>query len=130
MKNFPELATGTGVAAVFGAAWRFLRTEAGKAFLSRFRKSVQTEAVSLREAIDNLAQVVTAQGESIEWLRSELDRTRAELSEARKALNDKESRLEEENRQLKGRVAELEGQVKALEAALAARKRRTKKEAA
>lgn len=125
MNYLPEITAGTGVAALAAAVWRFLRTESGRVFLGRLRRAAVNEAASLREAIDNLAQVVSAQGESIEWLRSELDRTRRELAEAREALTNKESKLEKENAKLRQRVAELEAQVKALETALAARKRRT-----
>ena len=122
-----ELAAGTGAAGAAGAAWRFLRSETGRRLLAGFRRTVTNEVSSLREAVDNLAGIVSAQGESIEWLRAELDRTRFELAEARSALTSKESKLEQENVTLRDRVAELEGQVKALEAALAARKRRTTK---
>ena len=122
----PEIVTGTGAAAVVAGLWRLAQTEAGKALIGRIRKGVVTEARSLREAVENLAQVVAAQGESIEWLRGELDRTRSELTEARAALNDKENKLERENEKLRKRVAELEAQVKALEAALASKKRSTR----
>jgi chromosome segregation ATPase len=125
MNYLPEITAGTGVAAAAATAWRFLRTESGRAFLGRIRRAAVNETASLREAIDNLAQVVSAQGESIEWLRGELDRTRGELAEARTALNNKENKLEKENASLRKRIAELEDQVKALETALAARKRRT-----
>ena len=123
---WPELATGTGLAAAVAAAvWRFVRSGTGQTWLAVFRRAALNETAGLREAIDNLAQVVSTQGESIEWLRSELDRTRTELAEAREALNNKETKLEKENAKLRQRVAELEAQVKALEAALATRKRRT-----
>lgn len=123
---WPELATGTGVAAAIAAAvWRFVRSGTGQSIVAVLRRAAVDETMGLREAIDNLAQVVTAQGESIEWLRAELDRTRIELAEAREALNSKENKLEKENAKLRQRVAELEAQVKALEAALATRKRRT-----
>lgn len=128
---WPEFVTGTGAtAAAVAAAWRFLRSDKGQSFLSGLRRAAINEAAGLREAIDNLAQVVSAQGESIEWLRSELDRTRTELAEARSALNNKENKLEKENASLRKRIAELEEQVKALETALAARKRRTTKKEA
>lgn len=123
MSNLPEILTGTGAAAAAGSVWAFLRSAAGKALIARLRSSIKTESASLRAAIDNLAQVVAAQGESIDWLRSELDRTRIELTEARTALADKEGKLERENEKLRKRVAELEAQVKALEAALAKRTR-------
>jgi chromosome segregation ATPase len=124
---WPELATGTGAAAAIAAAWRLLRSDAGRAFLGRVRRAAIDEVGSLRDALDNLTQVVSSQGESIEWLRIELDRTRVELADARTALTDKESKLEKENAVLRKRIVELESQVKALEAALAARKRRTVK---
>ena len=124
MNYLPELTAGTGAAAAAAAAWRFLRTESGRAFLGRLRRAAINEAASLREAIDNLAQVVSSQGDSIEWLRIELDRTRTELAQAREALTNKESKLEKENAVLRKRIVELEGQVKALETALTARKRR------
>jgi predicted RNase H-like nuclease (RuvC/YqgF family) len=124
MNILPEIATGTGAAAVVAAAWRYLRSSAGKEMVARVRNGIVAETRSLREAVENLAQVVAAQGESIEWLRSELDRTRVELSDARTALTDKEGRLERDNEKLRKRVAELEAQVKALEAALASKTRR------
>lgn len=127
MQYLPELVTGTSTAAVAAATWRFLRSAAGKALVARLKTGIVTETRSLREAVENLAQVVAAQGESIEWLRTELDRTRTELQEARTALNNKESKLEKENEKLRKRVAELEAQVKALEAALASKTRRTRK---
>jgi chromosome segregation ATPase len=125
MSYLPELTAGTGAAAVLAAVWRYLRSASGRALLGRLRRAAVNETASLREAIDNLAQVVSTQGESIEWLRSELDRTRVELADARAALSSKENKLEKENASLRKRIAELEEQVKALEAALAARKRRT-----
>lgn len=126
MQYLPELITGTGTAAAAAGAWRFLRSATGRALVEKVRGSIVKETVSLRAAIDNLSQVVAAQGESIEWLRGELENTRKELEEARSALNDKENRLEKENEKLRKRVAELEAQVKALEAALAKRTRAKK----
>jgi septal ring factor EnvC (AmiA/AmiB activator) len=127
MSNINEITAGTGLVAAAVAAWRFLRSAAGRKLVGSLRKAAVSETQSLREAIDNLSQVVSAQGDSIEWLRNELDRTRIELTEARVALTAKESKLEVENDLLRERVAELEAQVKALETALAARKRRTTK---
>jgi phage shock protein A len=127
MSYFTEIATGTGLAAAAAAAWRYLRSESGRSVLARLRRAAIDEVGSLRDALNNLTQVVSAQGESIEWLRTELDRTRVELADARTALTDKESKLEKENAALRKRIVELESQVKALEAALAARKRRTVK---
>lgn len=126
MSNLPEILFGTGAAAAAATAWRFLRSEAGQSLLGRLRRFAGTEVVALKEAIDNLAQVVATQGESIDWLRAELERTRNELIEARAALDDKENHLASENDKLRKRVAELEAQVKALEAALAKRTRATK----
>ena len=121
----PEVATGTGVAAVVAAVWRFLRSEAGKSLLGKIRRFAGTEVSALKEAVENLAQVVGMQGDSIEWLSTELERTRTELVEARVALTDKETYLAQENDKLRNRVAELEAQVRALEAALAKRPRAT-----
>lgn len=126
MSNLPEILFGTGAAAAATAAWRFLRSEAGQSVLGRLRRFAGTEVVALKEAIDNLAQVVATQGESIDWLRAELERTRGELVEARAALDDKENHLARENDKLRKRVAELEAQVRALEAALAKRTRAKK----
>jgi predicted RNase H-like nuclease (RuvC/YqgF family) len=123
MSNLPELLFGTGAAAAAAAAWRFLRTDAGQAFLTKLRRLAGTEVVALKEAVENLAQVVGMQGESIDWLRAELDLTRAELASAREALNNKENHLEQENEKLRCRVAELEAQVKALENILAKKSR-------
>lgn len=126
MSNLPEILFGTGAAATVATVWRFLRSEAGQSVLARLRRFAGTEVVALKEAIDNLAQVVATQGESIDWLRAELERTRTELIEARAALDDKENHLASENAKLRKRVAELEAQVKALEAALAKRVRTRK----
>lgn len=126
MSNLPEILFGTGAAATAATVWRFLRSEAGQSALARLRRFAGTEVVALKEAIDNLAQVVATQGESIDWLRAELERTRTELIEARAALDDKENHLASENAKLRKRVAELEAQVKALEAALAKRTRTRK----
>ena len=125
MTNLPEIVFGTGAAATAAAAWRFLRSDAGQSLLSKIRRFAGTEVVALKEAVENLAQVVGMQGDSIEWLRTELERTRTELVEARNALTDKETYLAQENDKLRNRVAELEAQVKALEAALSKRPRTT-----
>lgn len=127
MPYLPELVTSGGVAGAVAGLWAFLRSVTGRALVARLKTGIVTETRSLREAVENLAQVVAAQGESIEWLRTELDRTRIELQEARIALNNKEDRLGKENEKLRKRVAELEAQVKALEAALASRKRSPRK---
>ena len=125
MNGLPEIAFGTGAAATAAAVWRFLRSDAGQSLLSKIRRFAGTEVSALKEAVENLAQVVGMQGDSIEWLRTELERTRTELVEARNALTDKETYLAQENDKLRNRVAELEAQVRALEAALAKRPRTT-----
>lgn len=126
MNYWPQITAGGGGAAVLAALWRFLRSSTGSKFVKSLVRGVRRDAESLREALDNLSAIVTTQGESIEWLRGELDVTRAELDVARKALADRESRLEKENDQLRTRVAELELQVKALESALAYKSRQRK----
>lgn len=127
MSFIEQIIAGGGTAGAGAALWAFLRSEAGKQLLGRLRRTVTAEAGALREAIDNLAEVVAAQGQSIEWLRGELDKTRAELKLARQTLQEREGKLEKENAKLRKRVAELEGQVKALEEALAKRSRVKKK---
>lgn len=128
MNSIVEIILGGGATAgAAGAVWAFLRSDSGRTLLAKIRKSVVSEATALREAIENLAQVVETQGASIEWLRQELTATRQELEEARSALNDKENRLAKENDKLRDRVAELEAQVKALEAALSKRTRAPRK---
>jgi septal ring factor EnvC (AmiA/AmiB activator) len=74
----------------------------------------------LREAVASLQSVVEAQGQSIDWLRSELDVARRELDMAREALK--------ENAALRHRVQELEGQVRHLEDELARRRKYTRKD--
>jgi len=115
MSNLPELLFGTGAAASVATVWRFLRTETGRELLTKLRKFTGTEIAALKASIENLAQVVSTQGDSINWLRAELDLTRLELTVAKEALHNKESYLEDENNKLRGRVAELEAQVRALE---------------
>lgn len=75
---------------------------------------------SLREALDSLASVVQAQGDSIAWLRSELDSARTELELTRTALR--------ENTTLRERVAELEELVRSLEQELTRRRKYTRKD--
>lgn len=67
-------------------------------------------AVDLAVVVENLKSVVEAQGESIEWLRTELDRTKEELAEAKAELRVTED-MAEENSKLRTRVAELEVEV-------------------
>lgn len=106
---------GSGAVATATVIWRFIRSEHGQSLIEKIKNSVGGQVKSLKEAVDNLAQVVSAQGDSIIWLRSELDATRLELTAAKEALHNKENYLEEENNSLRNRVAELEAQVKALE---------------
>lgn len=74
----------------------------------------------LREAVASLQHVVEAQGQSIDWLRSELTAARNELDMAREALR--------ENAALRQRVQELEEQVRVLENELARRRKYTRKD--
>ena len=116
----PEIITGGGVAAAVAAVWRFLRTDAGRRLVAQFKlPSAKQSCEEVRAALETLSQVVRAQGESLEWLRSE-------LGKARQELEDEKFRLESDNVKLRKRVAELEAQVKALEGMLAAKKRNVK----
>jgi hypothetical protein len=76
---------------------------------------------NVKDALESLKGVVEAQGESIEWLRTELDRTREELSDARSRLQET-ANLALENAKLRVRVSELEGHVARLEEELNRRK--------
>lgn len=69
---------------------------------------------NVKDALESLKSVVAAQGESIEWLRTELDRTREELNDARRQLQETAS-LAVENAKLRIRVSELENHVSRLE---------------
>lgn len=123
-----ETLLGGGGLAGLAALVRWLRSAAGRAVISRLRSSRTCEEI--REALETLSSVVSAQGEALEWLRAELDSARKELAVAKAALEAEKTKLEADNSKLRKRVAELEAQVKALEAALASRTRRntTKKE--
>lgn len=102
---------GGGVAVA--AALTALRSKKVRAVLSR----LLTDTNRFEGPLDSLRLVVEAQGESIEWLRSELDVTRVELSKARQRLNDTEGFVEE-NAKLRARVFELELHVARLEGEL------------
>lgn len=116
----PEIITGGGLAATVAAVWQFLRTDTGRRLVAQFKlPSAKQSCEEVRAALETLSQVVQAQGESLEWLRSE-------LGKARQELEDEKSRLEADNAKLRKRVAELEAQVKVLEGMLAARKRNVK----
>lgn len=108
-----------GIGTVFGAM-KFSRIRAAiQAFLTETPHS-------LKEAIDNLSSVVEAQGESIEWLRSELSIKNAELEKLRSQLVATQG-LVEENAILRKRVGELETEVKALKDELDRRRKYTPK---
>lgn len=110
-----------------GALMALARSPKVRAAISRlFRAS----AVDLAAAVESLKSVVEAQGESIEWLRAELDRTKEELAEARSELRATED-VVEENSKLRARVAELEIEVAYLKEELKRRRGgRPKKEVA
>ena len=116
MSYFPELAGGGGTVAILLGVWRYLKSASGKVLLSQLHiGSGRQTCEEVRAALETLSQVVEAQGRSLEWLSSELDKARNELmAETNKS--------EVENVQLRKRVAELEVQVKILEKLLAARK--------
>ena len=99
-----------GGAGAVGVLLAALRSPKARAVLSR----LFTEAGDIKDSLESLRSVVEAQGESIEWLRAELDRTRSELDQARDQLRHTES-LRLENAQLRTRVAELEAHVGRLE---------------
>lgn len=105
-------------------------TIVGAVKFSRIRAAVQAflneTPHSLKEAIDNLSSVVEAQGESIEWLRSELSIKNEELAKLRSQLAATQG-LVEENAGLRKRVGELETEVHALRAELDRRKKYTPK---
>jgi uncharacterized protein (DUF3084 family) len=89
---------------------------------------------SLKESLESLSSVVHAQGESIAWLRDELEAARVELAEAKAELAEAKQAhaviadlAHEENSKLRQRVAELEEQVRHLEAELARRRKYTPK---
>jgi predicted RNase H-like nuclease (RuvC/YqgF family) len=106
-----------GGGAVVAALLAALRSPRVRALVSR----LFTEAGELKDSLESLRLVVEAQGESIEWLRTELDRTRSELDVAREQLRQTES-LRLENAQLRTRVAELEAHVGRLEEELKRRR--------
>jgi predicted nuclease with TOPRIM domain len=86
----------------------------------RFRSFIArglSDTSEIKQSLNSLRDVVLTQGESIEWLRTELTRTRAELELAREQLKNTES-LRIENVHLRARVAELELHVARLEAQL------------
>jgi predicted RNase H-like nuclease (RuvC/YqgF family) len=99
-----------GGGVVLGAVLASLRSKKVRTIAGR----LFAEDSELKGSLESLRSVVEAQGESIEWLRGELDRTRNELDQARIQLRETEN-LKIENIQLRIRVAELENHVIRLE---------------
>jgi predicted RNase H-like nuclease (RuvC/YqgF family) len=100
-------------------------TIAGALKSKRFREAVRrlfsASMLDLTETVRTLQTVVEAQGESIEWLRTELSSTKSELDVARLQLAKTES-LAVENIALRSRIADLEAQVQRLEEELKRRR--------
>jgi multidrug resistance efflux pump len=100
-------------------------TIAGALKSKRFREAVRrlfsASMLDLTETVRTLQTVVEAQGESIEWLRTELSTTKSELDVARLQLAKTES-LAVENIALRARIADLETQVQKLEEELKRRR--------
>ena len=103
---------GGGGAAV-AAALTALRSKRVRIALGR----LLSDASGIERSLSSLQKVVEAQGESIDWLRGELDLTRRALDEARSRLQETEN-LAIENVKLRARVAELELHVARLEVQL------------
>jgi predicted RNase H-like nuclease (RuvC/YqgF family) len=80
----------------------------------------------LKAAMDNMSNIVSSQGQSVDWLTQQLTQYREDLDMAREKLKEMEE-MHIENTALKIRVQELESQVKALEEDLARRKKYTPK---
>ena len=120
----------TLVTATVGGGVAYLSTSKGKnavkVFANIFTGSSPDE--NIQSALDNIIKVVNAQGESIEWLRSELEITKQHLENARDALKKRDDELQMENGKLKSRITELETQVNALQDELNRRKKYTRKD--
>lgn len=116
--------------AAVGGLVAYLRSSKGSAIVRAFTQifTGSRDNDYITAALNNLAKVVDAQGESIEWLRSELELTKQQLQESREALKKREDELQNENSNLKSRIAELENQVQALEQELNRRKKYTRKD--
>lgn len=100
-----------GGAGVLGLLAGLLRSPKTRAAVGRLLSNTMLD---LEEAVRNLKTVVEAQGESIEWLRTELSSTKEELEVARLQLAKTEA-LAIENAALRARVADLEAHVRRLE---------------
>jgi predicted RNase H-like nuclease (RuvC/YqgF family) len=107
-----------GGAGVVGLVAQAIRSPKVRKALARL---ISNSVVDLTEAVSSLKTVVEAQGESIEWLRTELTSTKAELEIARLQLSKTEA-LAIENAALRTRVADLEAQVHKLEEELKRRR--------
>jgi len=105
-----------GTGGVVGLVLAVLRSKTTKGFLARL-----VTAVDLSDAVRALQTVVDAQGQSIEWLRSELATAKLDLEVARVQLAKTEA-LAIENAALRSRVADLEAQVHKLEEELRRRR--------
>ena len=88
--------------------------------------NIEPGITDLKDAFDNMSNIVYSQGTAIDWLTSSLVSYREELAEAKEQLKAMEE-VQKENINLRVRVAELEAQVKALEEELARRKKYTPK---
>ena len=120
----------TLVTATTGGVVAYFSTTKGKNALKVFVNifTGSSHDTNIENALDNIIKIVNSQGESIEWLRSELEITKRHLHEAREALKQREDELQLENSKLKLRIAELETQVNALEDELNRRKKYTRKD--
>jgi predicted RNase H-like nuclease (RuvC/YqgF family) len=116
--NINELAA--AVIAITVTAGGFLAVLKVRPVRDAIAAAVGKNVDPLREAVSSLQSVVEAQGQSIDWLRSELDVARRELQLAREALQD--------NSALRQRVQELEEQVRVLEDELQRRRKYTRKD--
>ena len=115
----------------------YLRSKNGRTKVLSWAKrlfNLDITSEDLRNAVDNLGNVVNTQGASIDWLTQQqefligqLETAKAELIESREKLKELEA-LHIENTKLKTRVQELEHQVNALETELARRKKFTPKD--
>ncbi len=109
------IATGSGGGLV-GLIVALVRSKAVRSYVARL-----ANAIDLSDAVQSLQSVVQAQGESIEWLRSELSIAKDELQDARRQLARTEA-LAAENATLRARVADLEAHVQRLESELKRRR--------
>ena len=122
----PTTALSGIVALIIAAVTYYIKNhDSSKSFLKKLF-GIEPGAEDLREGLENLSNVVSMQGQTIDWMNAQLELYRTELTDAREKLKEMET-IHIENTQLKSRVAELENQVKALEEELARRKKYTPK---